>query len=310
MRALAFGSRRIAPLLCALLVCSVSASAESAAPGASARYIVFEVDDGGAVRPQMHRLVRLASAPRSLTPGEVEARLAGPFRGDERVRVRMFDAGGELAFEDVVAIPKWTRAEGVIAPDADGAGELDGRLLVSTRRSFVVRLPVAERSWLALSVPGEDGRPREAAFRDAEFDLDALAADSTLPLARVRAGAGAALGGRGQLRQPRRPAHHGRRLHRGRAGQVRLRRRQPRVEFLQHLPVQHVQELLQHGDALHRLRAVGSGPSSLRCRLRAVAHPAMLRRHGGAVGREGRARSSTRPSTRRTARTTPTAPSC
>lgn len=204
MRALAIGSRQVASFLVVLFVCSGSA-ADGAAPATMARYMVFEVDDGGAVRPQMHRLVRLAAAPRSLTAGEVEARLAEPFREEERVRVRMFDAAGALAFEDVVAIPKWTRVEGAMLPDADGGGEIDGGRLVSTQRSFVVRVPVAERSWLALSLPGADGRPREAAFRDAEFDLDALAADATLPLARfapqleLRAAAAANSGNRVDL---------------------------------------------------------------------------------------------------------------
>jgi hypothetical protein len=182
----------------------VPAAAESEG-AAIARYIVFEIDSDGAVRPQMHRLVRLAVAPRSLTPGEVEARLVEPFRGVERVRVRMFDAAGVVAFEDVVPIPKWTRAEGVVAEDFAGDGKIDGRLLVSERRSFVVRIPVTDGSWLALSVPRDDGRSREAAFRDAEFDLDALASDATLPLARfmpemhLRSAAAANSGNRADL---------------------------------------------------------------------------------------------------------------
>ncbi len=184
MRALASGSRRVATLLGALLVCSASAPAAESEASAMARYIVFEVDGDGSVRPQMHRLVRLAEAPRSLTAGELEARLARPFRGDERVRVRMFDADGALAFEDVVAIPKWLRAEGLASDDGAGQGEIDGRLLVSERRSFVVRVPVLESSWLSLAFPRDGGLPPEAAYRDAEFDLDAIAADPTLPLAR------------------------------------------------------------------------------------------------------------------------------
>ncbi len=180
MRALASGSLRVALLVALALAGSVSGAALAEAPG-TARYIVFELGDDGSLRPQFHRIVRLAAAPRSLTSDEVEARLAGPFRGEERVRVRMFDADGALAFEDIVAVPKWIRAEaaGEFAED----GTIEGLRLVSGPRSFVVRVPVAERSWLALSLPREDGRPPEAAFRDAEFDLDALAADRNLPLA-------------------------------------------------------------------------------------------------------------------------------
>ena len=169
--------------LCLAPLTSARLLAEEARAGATARYVVFEIDADGAVRPQMHRMVELSSAWRSLTPGEVASRLARPTRDVEQVHVRMFDDGGALAFEDVVAVPRWTRAELPVSEDAPDA-EIDGRLPLNGKRAFVVRVPMAERSWLALSVGREGRSPRAAAFRDAEFDLDALAADASLPLAR------------------------------------------------------------------------------------------------------------------------------
>ena len=59
--------------------------AEEARAGAAARYVVFEIDADGAVRPQMHRIVELSSAWRSLTPEEVASRLARPARDVEQV---------------------------------------------------------------------------------------------------------------------------------------------------------------------------------------------------------------------------------
>jgi hypothetical protein len=170
------GSPRLIPvLLCALLLPALPSAAEDAAAGLSGRYLVFEVGEDGGVRPQMHRFVRFGSERRSLTPEETAARLAAPSRDEERIRVRMFDAGGGLAFEDVVRVPRWTRAE---------AADTESRIPLSGKRAFVVRVPAVERSWLALSVGREGGAPKETAFRDAEFDLDALAADASLPLAR------------------------------------------------------------------------------------------------------------------------------
>jgi IgA Peptidase M64 len=170
-------------VLCLAALSSAGLLAEEARAGAAARYVVFEIDADGAVRPQLLRVVELSSAWRSLTSEEVASRLARPARDVEQVHVRMFADGGALAFEDVVAVPRWMRSELPLSEDTEGA-DIEGGLPLSGKRAFVVRVPVVERSWLALSV-GRDGRmPREAAFRDAEFDLDALAADASLPLAR------------------------------------------------------------------------------------------------------------------------------
>ena len=177
-------SFRLASLVCLPILFTATASAdpssaEESRTGASARYIVFEIDEDGDVRPQMHRFVRMSSPRRSLTPEEVAAQLARPARDEEAVHVRMFTGDGGLAFEDVVNVPRWTRVE---LPGEDGAA--DSRLAVPQRRAFAVRLPVIESSWLALSVGRDGDAPREKTFRDAEFDLDALAADTSLRLAR------------------------------------------------------------------------------------------------------------------------------
>ncbi len=184
MRARTILSRLIAPLVCVPLLPAAPVRADGEAAGAAARYIVFEVGEDGEVRPQMHRLVRLGAERRSLTADEVAARLAEPSRDDERVRVRLFDEGGGLRYEDVVRIPRWLRSELAVSEDPAGGGDIEGRLLPPGKRAFVVRVPVLERSWLALSVGREGRAPREAVFRDAEFDLDVLAADLSLPLAR------------------------------------------------------------------------------------------------------------------------------
>ncbi len=182
--------RQFPILLCAFLLGPRVLAAEEPAPGLSGRYIVFEVGEDGAVRPQMHRYVRFDSERRSLTPEETAARLAAPQRDEERIRVRMFDAGGGLAFEDVVRVPRWTRAEVSASDDpGGGGGDLGSRLPLSGKRAFVVRVPAVERSWLALSHGREGAVPKETALRDAEFDLDALAADARLPLARFDPGA-------------------------------------------------------------------------------------------------------------------------
>jgi IgA Peptidase M64 len=174
----------LVPVLLAAAFGPVPGFAEEGAAGVAARYIVFEIDRDGAVLPLMHRFVRLASERRSLASAEVAARLARPSRDGEPVHVRLFADGGAILFEDVVRVPRWTRAEHAASDEASAGGDIENRILLPARRVFVVRVPVRERSWLALSV-GRDGRkPREAAFRDAEFDLDALASDASLPLAR------------------------------------------------------------------------------------------------------------------------------
>ena len=164
--------------LCVLALRPVSALTGEETRGAAVRYIVFEIGDDGTLRPRMHRIVRLSSERRSLTSGEVASRLARPSRDEESVHVRLFADAGEVVFEDVVRVPRWARTE----PAAYGeAGE---RTLLPARRAFAVRVPVRERSWLALSIGRDGEKPREPAFRDAEFDVDALAADERLPLAR------------------------------------------------------------------------------------------------------------------------------
>ena len=127
--------------LCLAPLTSARLLAEEARAGATARYVVFEIDADGAVRPQMHRMVELSSAWRSLTPEEVASRLARPARDVEQVHVRMFADGGALAFEDVVAVPRWTRAELPVSADAPDAA-IEGGLPLNGKRAFVVRVPL------------------------------------------------------------------------------------------------------------------------------------------------------------------------
>ena len=221
--------------LCLASLTSARLLAEEARAGAAARYVVFEIDADGAVRPQMHRIVELSSAWRSLTPEEVASRLARPARDVEQVHVRMFADGGALAFEDVVAVPRWTRAELPVSEDAPDA-DIERR--TSAERKARVRGP---RARARQELAGPLGRPRRP-----------TSARRRLPRRGVRprrarlgrqpaagplcAGGGASVRGGRELGQSRRRPRHGRRLYVRRARQVRHGRGQPGLEFFSITP--------------------------------------------------------------------------
>ncbi len=154
--------------------------AEGGGDGSPARYIVFEVDQGGVVRPQKHQVVQLSGPLVSRADSEVRARVAETSADTDRVAVRVVSGSGEVIYQDVVEVPRWLRSE----VGQDGALRRDDSGLLSLpNRAFVVRVPLFAGTRLALSfVPRMDtaGGPSP---QDAEFDLDALAADRSLPLA-------------------------------------------------------------------------------------------------------------------------------
>jgi hypothetical protein len=146
-----------------------------------ARYIVFEVDPSGAVKPQKHQIVRLVAPRSSLTETQVQARLAESSPDGDRATVRLLSSSRSVLYQDVVEIPRWLRTE----IGADGAldSTRNERLVKSPKRSFVVRVPVSPAIRLALSFAPAQDATQGPSPRDVEFDLAALAADESLPLA-------------------------------------------------------------------------------------------------------------------------------
>ncbi len=167
--------RNLALCLC-LLAGAALALPASADP---ARYIVFTLDAEGVPRPQSHRLVTLKDE-LPAKPADGRAK-----RGNgERLRVVLDDAAGVPVFEDLVEVPRFIRAEHGLFGGAAAGGQDE---LLAEGRSFVVRLPLLAGSRLRLQ--RADSADAAALAEPAEFDLDALAADPSLPLAGLAAGA-------------------------------------------------------------------------------------------------------------------------
>jgi hypothetical protein len=166
----------------ALALALSQAAATFAAPhdATTARYLVFRMQDDGAVRPVLSTRVRL-DAPlsgRSLATAPVRTRDA------DEVVVRLRDAGLADVFVDRVRIPRWRRGEFHGAQTATpGQFDIEGHLLPEENPSFVVRVPDLPGTTLELEAPG--------AATAATFDLDALDADRAVlreaPVARTQA---------------------------------------------------------------------------------------------------------------------------
>ncbi|MCK6578953.1 MAG: M64 family metallo-endopeptidase [Anaerolineae bacterium] len=100
----------------------------------------------------------------------------GASRLNDRIRISLVQRDGSSVFETTADAPRWVRGEfhgaGGSTP---GIGEtIDGHFFASDRSAFVVRAPVLPETRLLL-------RDDEAGMTQT-FDLQALAADSTLPL--------------------------------------------------------------------------------------------------------------------------------
>jgi hypothetical protein len=141
------------------------------------RYVVFEIEKPGTIRAMSHRLVHLAEEPVSLGEKRARSLAAAPEREGRRVLARLLDGSGRTVFTSVVDVPRFVRGEFA----TDGTGRIDplaSALVEPERRAFVVRVPAVEGTRLVLQVG--------SAAEESSFDLDALAADATLPLASYR----------------------------------------------------------------------------------------------------------------------------
>jgi len=165
--------RALVALVVTLVACPSWAEPSGGTP---ARYIVFELDAAGVPRAQSHQLVTLPAPLVSRTDAEMDALLRAGLRGGERIAVRMKDAAGVPVFQDVVEVPRWVNAEHGLFGESPLVDDV-----LPAQKAFVVRLPSLEGARLALTPAGGEARVTAT-----ELDLDALAADQTLPLASYR----------------------------------------------------------------------------------------------------------------------------
>jgi len=176
-RGLSAASTALGVLLLATASAGRSASAESAADpdrGVQAHYIVFELDLDGVPRPMSHQIVRLAGPLESGTDAALERRLDSVPRDAGSVVVRLLTPDGQVAFQDVVEVPRWVNVEGGLHGDAGSHLEE----LRPAQRAVAVRVPVSGAVRLQLS----DARG-PARGTPAEFDLRSMGTKERLPLA-------------------------------------------------------------------------------------------------------------------------------
>jgi uncharacterized repeat protein (TIGR01451 family) len=170
------------PAAVVLAITSGGATGAAEAVVAS-RYIVFAIDESGAVKAQYQKLVTLASPRPERSEADLAAWLSATTGEDEHVAVRLIDASGRVAFRETVAVPRWLRTEVGLHGGFDGGSAANELLVPIPGRAFVVRVPLLTSSRLNLTLAqrGTAG----LALRDGgpDLDLDLLAADSTLPLA-------------------------------------------------------------------------------------------------------------------------------
>jgi hypothetical protein len=164
--------------------------------GFPAHYLVFSVDRAGAIEPQLYRPVLLREPLRSQSDERMATLRQQPSREEESLSVRLLDADGQVAFQDVVRAPRWLRGEFHDQHRSDGSWTIEGHRFVPEEQSFVVRVPaIAGTRLLELSPVSGPG------LKDgitAVFDLDGLAAMAgRLPLADAAAGEQAGLGNSG-----------------------------------------------------------------------------------------------------------------
>lgn len=156
-------------------------------PGFPAHYLVFSVDRAGVIEPQFHRSVLLREPLRSQSDERMAILRQQPSREEGSLTVRVLDANGQVAFQDVVREPRWLRGEFHDQPRSDGTWTIEGHRFVPEKQSFVVRVPViAGTRFLELSQPSG---LKEGIAATAVFDLDGLAAMAgSLPLSDAAGG--------------------------------------------------------------------------------------------------------------------------
>jgi IgA Peptidase M64 len=169
--------RVTASLAVMALLLALSRSARAAEPGGyPARYLVFAIDESGAVKPQFQAVVRLAHPRPEPSEAALAAWLGTATTEDEHVSVRLLDARGGVAFRGTALVPRWLRTEAGL----HGTGPEAQALVPLPSRAFVVRVPVLEGSRLRLDFAQSDGAAPDAVHA---FDMDSLITDSSLSLA-------------------------------------------------------------------------------------------------------------------------------
>ncbi len=139
----------------ALLVCVLTLAAgfgvSGPALGAPALYLVFEVDEAGAVEAVFSRKVQLAAPLESVDEDRLRAeRSLATRRGATFLLVRLEGPDGGTVHRGLVQVPRWTRGEFHGARTARGTRTIEGYRLAGGRRSFVVRVPLHESGTLVL----------------------------------------------------------------------------------------------------------------------------------------------------------------
>ena len=149
--------------------------------GLPARYIVLALNEQGVARPQAHRRVQLAALPASRSEEEVQAWLQTPSSEADMVAIRLLDSSGAVVFRDVARVPRWLRVEKGLGDGGDGPSRGDPVVMLRNP-AFVARVPLLPFSRILVSTAATRGG--ELRVREEEWDLEALAADPDLPLAR------------------------------------------------------------------------------------------------------------------------------
>lgn len=167
-------------LVGAILALAALPAPKAAATGgvgraAAAHYVVFSLDEAGVPRVESHQLVQLPAELATRSRAEVARKVVETPRGSDAVVVRLVSEDGTMLFQDALHVPGGLHLE----EGLHGETVLDARDVRPVQRSFVVRVPVAARTTLRLSSASAEGESAPAVF-----DVEALAGDARLPLAR------------------------------------------------------------------------------------------------------------------------------
>jgi uncharacterized repeat protein (TIGR01451 family) len=160
--------------------------------GLPARYLVFTVDASGVVRPQFHALVTLSGERTLRSEEELHAWLGESPGPREHVAVRLLDRSGRIVFRDALSAARWLRSENGLHEAGEPEAPVFEPLLALAEKAFVVRVPWMAGSRLQMSLRSRRGmeadgaEPSRGTETHFEFDLDGLAEDQSLSLARYQ----------------------------------------------------------------------------------------------------------------------------
>jgi hypothetical protein len=157
----------------ATLLAAPTAHAASPSQEPNANYIVFQIARK-AMRPVFAKAVRLAVPPTGRGEEALARVRAVVSRENSLVDVRLVSSDGQSRFHDVIAVPRWVRAE----LPREGASELEGKLEPTRssreRRAFTVRVPILPGARLRLA-DSDSGAA-------SDFGVDEIVNDSSLEL--------------------------------------------------------------------------------------------------------------------------------